>query len=55
MVQVEKITELLILVSDFMVNCTLKNTQRYFCEMYEVGLNKGVNKKNKRTDLVHCQ
>ena len=32
----ESNTELLILVSDFMVNSTLKNTQSYLCGMHEM-------------------
>ena len=54
MMQVEKITELLILVSDFTVNCTLKTLKAISVKCMKC-LKKGANKKNKRTDPVHCQ
>ena len=43
--------ELLMLVSDFMVNSMLKNTQTYFCECME-WFNKNAKKKKKKTDLI---
>ena len=53
MLQVEKVTELLMLVSYLMVNCTLKILKGISVECMEC-LNKDAKKKKKRKNPVHC-
>ena len=53
MLQVEKVTELLMLVSYLMVNCTLKILKGISVECME-WLNKNAKKNKKRKNPVHC-
>ena len=51
--QVEQVTQLLILASNFKMNSRLDNTQSYFSEMHEMPLTRMHRKQRKRTVFIH--